>query len=155
MSPHSALVGPCLDLGVHPGQGSVVCLAFRGRLDGLLLHLLLQGRERLCQLLVPPGWACGRASPGPLSDAWGSAQVIVLDLKACWEPCFCLLSNRARPGNNSLELLAIGERGGGKTELLTFMLCPPVLRAYFSFLLPYPAWAHLATQEIPGMLMLT
>lgn len=42
----------------------------------------------------------------------------------------------------------------GKTELLPFMLCPPVLQAYFSFLLPYPAWAHLATQEIPGILML-
>ena len=27
------------------------------------------------------------------------------------EPCLCLLGNRARPGNNSLELLAIGERG--------------------------------------------
>ena len=42
----------------------------------------------------------------------------------------------------------------GKTERLPFMLCPPVLQTYFSFLRPYPSWAHLATQEIPRMLML-
>ena len=34
-----------------------------------LLHLLLQGRQRLWPLLAPPGWACGRASLGPLSPS--------------------------------------------------------------------------------------